>query len=231
MISKFVGSTTTAARLEPVHRWQRVQWHTPSDSGSSTSYSTPPHRQAPFSASAITDPLGVGVERPLATLPPVGWEDFKDASARISAAFTGRSGSRTSEKTNRRLRRRGVRAEPDLTKRAENAKIQACSWFRMRSSGVGSSSHSSGRSRPWGRSGPSRGRTCPRGSSTDSIFAGALAPGEGELIGALGDRVLPHDVPFLVVALAITAGGLGLALWARVTLGQLERDRDPQGKP
>ncbi len=38
--------------------------------------------------------------------------------------------------------------------------------------------------------------------------------------GPLGDRVLPHSVPFLAVGLAITVGGLALALWARVTLGR-----------
>src|SRR5262245_12749770 len=38
--------------------------------------------------------------------------------------------------------------------------------------------------------------------------------------GPLGDRVLPHDVLFLAVALAITAAGLALALWARATLGR-----------
>ena len=53
------------------------------------------------------------------------------------------------------------------------------------------------------------------------IFAGAwlLVKGSSDP-GALGDRVLPHDVPFLALALGITAGGLALALWARVTLGR-----------
>ncbi len=53
------------------------------------------------------------------------------------------------------------------------------------------------------------------------IFAGAwlVLKGTGDP-GPLGDRVLPHDVPILVLALAITVGGLALALWARVTLGR-----------
>jgi protein-S-isoprenylcysteine O-methyltransferase Ste14 len=38
--------------------------------------------------------------------------------------------------------------------------------------------------------------------------------------GALGDRVLPHTVPVLIVGLALTLGGLALALWARVTIGR-----------
>jgi protein-S-isoprenylcysteine O-methyltransferase Ste14 len=38
--------------------------------------------------------------------------------------------------------------------------------------------------------------------------------------GALGDRVLPHSVPFLALGLGITIAGLGLALWARVTIGR-----------
>lgn len=37
--------------------------------------------------------------------------------------------------------------------------------------------------------------------------------------GALGDRVLPHAGPVPAVGLALTLAGLGLALWARVTLG------------
>ena len=53
------------------------------------------------------------------------------------------------------------------------------------------------------------------------IFAGAwlLLKGTSDP-GALGDRVLPESVPFLAAALAITLGGLALALWARVTLGR-----------
>lgn len=35
-----------------------------------------------------------------------------------------------------------------------------------------------------------------------------------------GDRLLPHTVPVLAAGLAITLGGLALALWARVTLGR-----------
>ncbi len=38
--------------------------------------------------------------------------------------------------------------------------------------------------------------------------------------GALGDRVIPHSVPFLLAGLALTIAGLALALWARVTLGR-----------
>jgi protein-S-isoprenylcysteine O-methyltransferase Ste14 len=53
------------------------------------------------------------------------------------------------------------------------------------------------------------------------IFAGAWLVLKGTSDpGPLGDRVLPHDVPFLLVALAVTVGGLVLALWARVTLGR-----------
>lgn len=37
--------------------------------------------------------------------------------------------------------------------------------------------------------------------------------------GALGDRVLPHAAIVLAAGLALTVAGLGLALWARVTLG------------
>jgi protein-S-isoprenylcysteine O-methyltransferase Ste14 len=53
------------------------------------------------------------------------------------------------------------------------------------------------------------------------IFAGAwlLLKGTADP-GPLGDRVLPESAPFLAPALAITVGGLALALWARVTLGR-----------
>ncbi|HEY7256636.1 MAG TPA: isoprenylcysteine carboxylmethyltransferase family protein [Solirubrobacterales bacterium] len=52
------------------------------------------------------------------------------------------------------------------------------------------------------------------------IFAGAwlLLKGTSDP-GALGDRVIPHNTPFLIAGLAITLAGLALALWARVTLG------------
>src|SRR6476619_8645375 len=65
---KLSSATTTPARLEPVHRWQRVQWQYPSASGSLTSYSTLPHKHVPLSVSAIATP-SVDVERSLATLP------------------------------------------------------------------------------------------------------------------------------------------------------------------
>src|SRR6476659_8011363 len=51
---KFSLATTTPARLEPVHRWQRLQWQYPSASGSWPSYSTRPHKQAPVSVSDMT---------------------------------------------------------------------------------------------------------------------------------------------------------------------------------
>ena len=53
------------------------------------------------------------------------------------------------------------------------------------------------------------------------VFVGAwlLLKGTSDP-GPLGDRVLPHTVPFLALALAITVAGLALALWARVTLGR-----------
>ncbi|HEY1356501.1 MAG TPA: isoprenylcysteine carboxylmethyltransferase family protein [Solirubrobacterales bacterium] len=52
------------------------------------------------------------------------------------------------------------------------------------------------------------------------IFAGAWLALKGTSDpGALGNRVIPHSVPILLVGLAITLAGLALALWARVTLG------------
>jgi protein-S-isoprenylcysteine O-methyltransferase Ste14 len=53
------------------------------------------------------------------------------------------------------------------------------------------------------------------------IIAGAwlLLKGDSDP-GALGDQVIPHSVPFLLLGLALTVAGLGLALWARVTLGR-----------
>ena len=55
---------------------------------------------------------------------------------------------------------------------------------------------------------------------TVPIVAGAwlLVKGSSDP-GALGDRVIPHSLPFLLAALVLTVAGLGLALWARVTLG------------
>jgi protein-S-isoprenylcysteine O-methyltransferase Ste14 len=35
----------------------------------------------------------------------------------------------------------------------------------------------------------------------------------------LGDRVIPHSVPFLIAGLLLTLAGLALALWARTALG------------
>jgi protein-S-isoprenylcysteine O-methyltransferase Ste14 len=56
---------------------------------------------------------------------------------------------------------------------------------------------------------------------TIPIIAGAwlLVKGSSDP-GALGDRVIPHSVPFLVAGLLLTVAGLALALWARVTLGR-----------
>jgi protein-S-isoprenylcysteine O-methyltransferase Ste14 len=52
------------------------------------------------------------------------------------------------------------------------------------------------------------------------IFAGAWLVLKGTSDpGPLGDRVLPHDMAFLAMGLAITLAGLALALWARVALG------------
>jgi protein-S-isoprenylcysteine O-methyltransferase Ste14 len=52
------------------------------------------------------------------------------------------------------------------------------------------------------------------------IFLGAFLLGEAASDpGALGDRVLPHAGLLPAIGLALTVAGLGLAVWARLTLG------------